>query len=449
MASHRAHDVVSRPRQRGLADPRTSLSAQDCRRTPTARTLSEPVPARRGGSPVSRRARAGLGWPRVEPRRPAGTRSCPPGLPRLRVRRAAAPGRPRGVRGRPRRGVRRPAPAPPRRPRGPARARQRPRGDRRGARRTAGRGHLHVVRHRGGAPRAARPAPGRRAPATAIVHSAVEHSAVLHAARVVRARRPRSSPVDAARAGSRLDDLDRARPTPRSSACQSANHEVGHGPAGRRGRRACRTASRSSSTRAPRPAGSRSRRAGRRWPRSAHKWGGPAGVGVLVVRTGLAVARPVPRGRPGRRARPAASRTCRRSWPRPPRCRRSSPSARPRTRGARARRPDPRAAVGGLPDVEVVGDPVGPAPPPGHVLLPLRRRRGAGDRAGPARVRGGQRIGLHRVDPRAEPRAGGDGRAHPRQRRGSRSAATRPRTTSSGSSPCSPTSSSGSGPSGL
>ena len=75
-----------------------------------------------------------------------------------------------------------------------------------------------------------------------------------------------------------------------------------------------------------------------------------------------------------------------------------------------------RAAVAGDPRRRGGRRPGRPAPPPGHVLLPVRRRGGAGDRARPPRLRGRQRVGVHRLDARAEPRAGGDGRAHPRQR---------------------------------
>ena len=64
----------------------------------------------------------------------------------------------------------------------PSRPRQRACCDGRGAQRTARRGHVHGLRHRGGAPRTARPASGARA-GDQIVHAAVEHSAVLQAAR--------------------------------------------------------------------------------------------------------------------------------------------------------------------------------------------------------------------------------------------------------------------------
>ena len=79
-----------------------------------------------------------------------------------------------------------------------------------------------------------------------------------------------------------------------------------------------------------------------------------------------------------------------------------------------------RRVVGAMADVEVVGDPDRSAAPPGHVLLPVRRRRGARDRARPAGVRGGERLGVHGVDTGAQPRARRHGRAHPRQRPGLR-----------------------------
>ena len=124
---------------------------------------------------------------------------------------------------------------------------------------------------------------------------------------------------------------------------------------------------------------------------SAHKWGGPAGVGVLLVRKGARWRNPFPgddrvdeRGTgfenvPAALAAAAALQAVVDE--------RDEVDARQHALVDRIReRPWPR-----IPDVEVVGDPDRPAPPPGDVLLPVRRRRGAGDRARPARVRRRQR----------------------------------------------------------
>ena len=87
-----------------------------------------------------------------------------------------------------------------------------------------------------------------------------------------------------------------------------------------------------------------------------------------------------------------------------------------------------------------------PAAAPRRVLLPLRRRRGPRDRARPARVRGGERVGLHREHARAEPRARRDGRADPRQRPGLAGPRHRRPPTCTGWPTCCPASSSGCAP---
>ena len=160
-----------------------------------------------------------------------------------------------------------------------------------------------------------------------------------------------------------------------------------HRPAGRELPQLPRTASRSSSTPARRRAGCRCPTAGPPPAGSAHKWGGPAGVGVLLVRKGARWRNPFPaddridergaglRERAGRargRGRPAG---------------RGGRARRDRRPPARAGRPDP-AARSPRPRHRGRRRPGRPAPPPGDLLLPLRRRRGAGHRARPRTASG-------------------------------------------------------------
>lgn len=139
---------------------------------------------------------------------------------------------------------------------------------------------------------------GRRRAGTGLVHSAIEHSAVLHAAEwhVARGGAAVAVPVD--RAG-RLDlpawAATVARPGVALAALLSASHEVGTLQPVAAAADACATAqvplyvdASQSVGRQPVPEG---------WAvlsASARKWGGPPGVGVLVVRKGTRWESPFP-----------------------------------------------------------------------------------------------------------------------------------------------------------
>ncbi|MEV6599346.1 aminotransferase class V-fold PLP-dependent enzyme [Actinoplanes sp. NPDC051346] len=135
---------------------------------------------------------------------------------------------------------------------------------------------------------------GRARAGQTLVHSAIEHSSVLHAA----ARHGRSDEVGVARSG-RLD-LDAwhaavARPGVALASLISASHEVGTLQPVAAAAEACAEAgvplhvdAAQSIGRVPVPVG---------WSlltASARKWGGPSGVGVLVVRKGTRWLSPYP-----------------------------------------------------------------------------------------------------------------------------------------------------------
>ncbi|MGW1144480.1 aminotransferase class V-fold PLP-dependent enzyme [Streptomyces sp. NPDC002454] len=137
---------------------------------------------------------------------------------------------------------------------------------------------------------------GRRRVGDGLLVSAVEHSSVLHAAEVHEAAGGRVTTVPVTRTGAvRVDAYaELLRPDTALACLQSANHEVGTEQPVAEVAERCRAAGvpllvdAAQSLAWGAVPGEWSLLTG-----SAHKWGGPAGVGVLVVRKGVRFA---PRG---------------------------------------------------------------------------------------------------------------------------------------------------------
>ncbi|MEU6116516.1 aminotransferase class V-fold PLP-dependent enzyme [Streptomyces sp. NPDC047117] len=130
---------------------------------------------------------------------------------------------------------------------------------------------------------------GRRRVGTRLVHSAVEHSSVLHAAETHEAAGGTVAVVGCDRTGRVAAEEFAAALTPDTALAvlQSANHEVGTEQPVAEAAEACRAAGvpllvdAAQSLAWGAVEGPWSLLAG-----SAHKWGGPAGVGLLAVRKG-------------------------------------------------------------------------------------------------------------------------------------------------------------------
>jgi cysteine desulfurase len=133
--------------------------------------------------------------------------------------------------------------------------------------------------------------------ATHLVTSAVEHSAVLHACEHAARAGARVTTVGVDHRGTvDIDAYDEAlRDRPTLACLQAANHEVGTVQPVAAVARSCRTHGVPLLVDAAQVAGRLDVPAG--WSlaaASAHKWGGPAGVGVLAVRKGVRWRNPLP-----------------------------------------------------------------------------------------------------------------------------------------------------------
>ncbi|MER7714395.1 aminotransferase class V-fold PLP-dependent enzyme [Streptomyces werraensis] len=201
---------------------------------------------------------------------------------------------------------------------------------------------------------------GRRRTGRHLIVSAVEHSSVLHAAEVHRDGGGTITEVPVARTGAvRPSEFAGAlRPDTALACLQSANHEVGTLQPVAEVAEACRAAGVPLLVDAAQSLGWGPVEGG--WSllaASAHKWGGPSGVGLLAVRKGVRFAPQGPRderesGRvPGFQNLPAVVAAA--ASLRAVRAEAAQEAARLRELTDRIRARVPRL----VPDVEVVGDP--------------------------------------------------------------------------------------------